>query len=110
VTKPFSNVEPMARVRALSLLVADAAERSDQTTPLVVSTARDGGHAVIRIAPLRGSPVSSTPAPSNGDEADASGDRSTADATFVLASRLIAAQGGEARTADDALEVRVGQE
>ena len=36
-------------------------------------------------------------------------DRSTRDATFVIASRLIEVQGGEARVADDALEVRVGQ-
>jgi hypothetical protein len=71
---------------ALSLLVTAAAAQSDQQKPLVVTTARDGTRAIVRIAP-----------------------RGWTEATFVLASRLIEAQGGEARVADDALEVRVGQ-
>ena len=96
---------------ALSLLVTAAAERSDQTTPLVVSTVRDGRRAIIRIAPRGGSVANGVPSSdAKVPSATPSGERSTHDATFVLASRLIEAQGGEARVADDALEVRVGQE
>ena len=96
---------------ALSLLVTAAAERSDQTTPLVVSTVRDGRRAIIRIAPRGGSVANGVPSSdAKVPPATPSGERSAHDATFVLASRLIEAQGGEARVADDALEVRVGQE
>ena len=94
---------------ALSLLVAAAAERSDQETPLVVSTARDGRRAIIRIAPLRRAANGVSPA-SDDEPAQAPADGAADEATFVLASRLIEAQGGEARPADAHLEVRVGQE
>jgi len=95
---------------ALALLVAAAAAQADQKQPLVVTTARDGSQALIRIAPP-GATAASTrlpgaedpPAPALG------GHRSTRDTTLILAKRLIEAQGGEARVADDALEVRVGQ-
>jgi hypothetical protein len=95
---------------ALALLVTAAAARADQDKPLVVSTARDGSRAIIRIAPRGAAPdgASATSA-AEAHPAVASDEPSTHDATFVLASRLIEVQGGEARVADDALEVRVGQ-
>lgn len=96
---------------ALSLLVTAAAAQSDPNKPLVVSTAREGSRAVIRIAPRGAAATDGAPTPSGSEPQPAAvnGERATHDATFVLASRLIEAQGGESHVADDALEVRVGQ-
>jgi signal transduction histidine kinase len=95
---------------ALSLLVTFAAARSDQNKPLVVSTAREGKRAVIRIAPRHGTVADAVPGSSAAESRPraADGEGATHDALPVLASRLIEAQGGEAALADDTFEVRVG--
>ncbi len=68
---------------ALTLFVTAAAGASGQDMPLTISTAREGGRAVIRIAPVSPEPM-------------------------ILASRLITAQGGEAVVVENALVVRIG--
>jgi signal transduction histidine kinase len=78
---------------ALSLLVADAAVESDANNPLVVSTARDGARAIVRLSPV----------------GDTSGGVGKGSAPFILASRLISAQGGEVSIDLGALIVRVGR-
>jgi signal transduction histidine kinase len=73
---------------ALTLLVADAAEHTTATTPLSISTRRDGQsqHAMIRISPYR----------------------TTERTSFILASRLIAAQSGRVSTSEGTLDLHVG--
>jgi len=69
---------------ALALFLSDAVAHADTSTALQVSTQHVGSKAVIRIAPLTdGSPL-------------------------LLATRLIAAQGGDVAMGDGALVVRVG--
>lgn len=75
---------------ALALLASDAAAVSSAQTPLGISTVRDGSRAIIRILPA-GKPALGDKAPS-----------------FIVASRLIAAQGGEIVVEGGALTVRIG--
>lgn len=75
---------------ALSLFVTDAAEASAADAPLAVSTAREDGRAVIRVAPV------SERLRAN----DAPG--------LILASRLIAAQHGEIGMDSHSLLIRIG--
>jgi signal transduction histidine kinase len=75
---------------ALSLFVTDAAEASGANEPLTVSTAREDGRAVIRVAPVSES-LRASGAPSQ-----------------ILAARLIAAQHGEVSVDSGALAIRIG--
>jgi len=96
---------------ALSLLVSAAAGRADHERPLVVSTAREGSRALIRISP-RGAQARNgrpTAADAGTQGGTSPGEDSPSDATFVLASRLIEAQGGEAAVTADGQEIRVGR-
>jgi len=62
---------------ALSLLVTAAAGEADQSKPLVVSTARAGRRAIIRIAPRSGAATDGASAPSAAaSSAAGSGERS----------------------------------
>jgi signal transduction histidine kinase len=74
---------------ALSLFVTHAAEGTGPERPLTVGTARDGSHAVIRIAPADSSALGSAPA-------------------LILGSRLITVQSGEVSVDDGSLVLRVG--
>lgn len=72
---------------ALTLFVTVAAGDSSQDVPLTISTAREGARAIIRIAPIA---------------ADADS------APTILASRLIAAQGGATAVEQGELVLRIG--
>lgn len=73
--------------QALTLFVADAAERTSANAPLTIVTSRvEGGGAVIRISPS--GPIERT--------------------SFILASRLIGAQAGQVSTDEHGLSLRVG--
>jgi signal transduction histidine kinase len=74
--------------QALTLFVTDAAEGTGPDVPLVITTARDGSRALIRISPPR------------SQSADGA-----STAPLILASRLIGAQGGSATV--DATEIRL---
>ncbi len=77
--------------QALTLFATEAAEWSGPSVPLVISTARDGQRAVVRIGP-RAAHAESGVAPE------------------ILASRLVSAQGGKVDTEDGALVLRIGTE
>jgi hypothetical protein len=94
---------------ALALLLADSASESNASTSLRVSTERAGASAIIRIAPAsdvaRSLPTSTTTdVPSGAEERT----RGTTLSALILASRLIAAQGGAVGVDDGALTVRIG--
>ena len=89
---------------ALALFLSDSVAHADTSTALHISTARAGAQAVIRIAPLTAESRATAETPSASNH-----DRGTADASpLILATRLIAAQGGEVEVDDGALLVRVG--
>jgi signal transduction histidine kinase len=73
---------------ALSLLVTAAAAQSDQAKPLVVTTAREGSRAIVRIAPRAWTANGDAPAAAGAEAlpAVASGPPPAQAATFVLAS------------------------
>jgi len=81
--------------QALTLYVTDAAEASGPDVPLLITTARDGARAVIRISP---------PRPHSTDGAGEGGSA----ATLILASRLINALGGTATVDGTEIRLRVG--
>lgn len=94
---------------ALALLVADAAAETAQDKPLIVSTARDGNRAVIRIAPRSKSAGDDGHGERAPSVAWASADGKPArSAMFLLAARLIESQGGGLSVTDDRVEARVG--
>jgi signal transduction histidine kinase len=78
--------------QALTLFVTDAAEASGPNSPLIITTARDGSHALIRISPPH-------PSASGGNGA----------AALILASRLIGAQGGSSTIDATEILLRVGK-
>jgi len=85
---------------ALALFLTDSVAHADAATALRISTARAGSQAVIRIAPT-------TSQSHDGSEDD--GDGETLDASpLILATRLIAAQGGDVAVDGASLTVRVG--
>jgi signal transduction histidine kinase len=77
--------------QALTLFVTDAAEAAGPESPLMITTVRDGSHALIRISPphQRASETDGTTA-------------------LILASRLIGAQGGSATVGASEILLRVG--
>ncbi len=77
--------------QALTLFVTDAAEATSPESPLMITTVRDGSHALIRISPPRQHPSAA--------------DGATA---LILASRLIDAQGGSATVDASEILLRVG--
>ncbi len=77
--------------QALTLFATDAAEGSGPNAPLVISTARDGQRAIIRIAPR-------------------AGHAEPAAAPAILASRLVSAQGGEVSGEHGALLLHIGSD
>jgi len=77
---------------ALSLFLTDAAEITGPNAPLVVTTARDGTRAVIRVSPSR----------AHSTEVDG------AAPPLILASRLITAQGGGVDIGGSEILLRVG--
>jgi signal transduction histidine kinase len=95
--------------QAVTLFVVDAAEDTGADTPLVISTARNGAHAIIRISPasvrakarFRGTRIDMSAG--GGDSAGGAGA-----AQLILASRLIAAQRGEVTMDESGLVLRVG--
>jgi signal transduction histidine kinase len=78
--------------QALTLFVTDAAEATGPDVPLVITTARDGGRALISVSPPR--------VPSNDG---------TRPAPLILAARLIGAQGGSVAADESAIRLRVGR-
>jgi signal transduction histidine kinase len=99
---------------ALSLFVTDASSAAGPAAPLRIATMRDGGGgAFIRIAPV-GTAAQSTSGGAAGD--DARGPSSNepallggATSSFLVASRLVGAQGGEVAIEGDELTLRVGR-
>jgi signal transduction histidine kinase len=77
--------------QALALFVTDAAEATGPESPLMITTVRDGSHALIRISPPH--------------QHAAEPDGTTA---LILASRLIGAQGGRATIDASEILLRVG--
>lgn len=75
---------------ALALLLAESAAKASPALSLQISTVRAGSRAEIRIVPASG--------PARADAAP-----------LILASRLIAAQGGEVAVDEAALTLRVGE-
>jgi len=93
---------------ALSLLVVDAAAETGQDTPLSVSTARDGNRALIRISPRTKGAADQNLRPSAGGASASAGAEAGRSTTFLVAARLIEAQGGELHATDNQLEARIG--
>ncbi|MEP7345508.1 MAG: hypothetical protein ABI877_09580, partial [Gemmatimonadaceae bacterium] len=97
---------------ALALLTTEAARATGPQQPLVISTTRDGSAAVIRIAPVArdANPSFEYTKESSGVDAQpvarAGGSATTAS---ILASRLIAVQGGAISIDGDVLVLRIGQ-
>jgi nitrogen-specific signal transduction histidine kinase len=75
--------------QALTLFVTDAAEATGPESPLMITTARDGSHALIRISPPHQHETDGTTA-------------------LILASRLIGAQGGSATVGASEILLRLG--
>jgi len=94
---------------ALALFATDAAEDAGPEHPLTISTARDGSRAVIRMAPASARARDLGPAPAPTGER-VSGDRasSTGSPPLILASRLIAAQGGDVAVDPAGVVLRIG--
>jgi K+-sensing histidine kinase KdpD len=95
---------------ALALLLADSASESTASTSLRVSTERAGASAIIRIAPASdvakslSASTTTTEVPPRAEERR----RGATLSALILASRLIAAQGGTVGIDDGALTVRIG--
>ena len=87
---------------ALALFLSDSVAHADAATALHVSTSREGSHAIIRIAPLTAS------VDENGGPASGGDERGSVASPRILATRLIAAQGGDVAVDDGILRVRVG--
>ncbi len=95
---------------ALALLTTEAARETSAQTPLEITTTRDGMAAIIRIAPVV-RPDSETVAESSGVDPlrpDNGGTVAHTNAS-ILASRLIAAQGGVLSIDGDGLKLRIGR-
>lgn len=96
---------------ALTLFATDAADEAGPGAPLVISTARDGSSAVIRIGPasLRIAAVvrSAEAKAPNEDTGDGRGEGVP---SLIVASRLVTAQGGEVSVREGAVALRVGGE
>ena len=90
---------------ALALLASDAAAVSNSQTPLGISTARNGAAAIIRIVPA-GKPRAEAdgPAVDEGAEPGATAKQALGEKapSFIVASRLVSAQGGEISVDDGA--------
>ncbi len=80
--------------QALTLFVTAAADATSPDVPLVITTARDGGRAMISVSPSR---LQSNDGTGGGP------------APLILASRLIGAQGGSVAVEDSAIRLRVGK-
>jgi hypothetical protein len=89
---------------ALALFLADSASQASASMSLRISTARAGADAIIRIAPASSAAkiVAGSPLPNTEDVAD------PATSALILASRLIAAQGGGVALDDEVVAVRIG--
>ncbi len=78
--------------QALTLFVTDAAEATGPDVPLVITTARDAGRALISVSPPR-----------------LHSNDGTGSVPLILASRLIGAQGGSVAVEGSAICLRVGK-
>lgn len=95
---------------ALALFLADSAAEASDSMPLRISSVRAGADAIIRIAPASKAAnlliASSAATQPTSDAQPAPADAATA--ALILASRLIAAQGGAIGVDDGALAMRIG--
>jgi signal transduction histidine kinase len=95
---------------ALSLLVSDASHASGPDRPLVIGTARDGSRAIVRISPItdavraRASSLADAPASPAAPDSEAG----PGAGPLILASRLIAVQGGTMSIDGDCLVLQIG--